>query len=118
MSSTSLGIAAALGLLAGNIAFAAQEDQKPTTTEPVPAQAPAENVQDQTTQTLQDAKEKAEKLAADAQQRAEKLAEELASVIMREFGAPWVRISVAKLAAIRGVQKLGIRIERGKKPKT
>ena len=48
----------------------------------------------------------------------EKLAEELASVIMSEFGAPWVRISVAKLAAIRGVKKLGIRIERGKKPKS
>jgi dihydroneopterin aldolase len=48
----------------------------------------------------------------------EKLAEELASVIMTDFGAPWVRVSVVKLAAIRGVKKLGIRIERGKKPKT
>ena len=47
----------------------------------------------------------------------EKLAEELASVIMREFGTPWIRISVAKLAAIRGVKKVGIHIERGKKPR-
>ena len=43
----------------------------------------------------------------------EKLAEELASVIMSEFGTPWVRLTVAKLAPIRGVRKLGIRIERG-----
>ena len=47
----------------------------------------------------------------------EKLAEDLAAVIMREFGAPWIRLSVAKLAPLRGVRKLGIRIERGKKPR-
>ena len=47
----------------------------------------------------------------------EKLAEELAAVVMREFGAPWIRISVVKLAAIRGVKKVGIRIERGKRPR-
>ena len=47
----------------------------------------------------------------------EKLAEELAAVIMREFGTPWIRISVVKLAAIRGAKKVGIRIERGKKPR-
>jgi dihydroneopterin aldolase len=47
----------------------------------------------------------------------EKLAEELAVCIMGEFGTPWIRISVAKLAPIRGVRKLGITIERGKKSK-
>jgi 7,8-dihydroneopterin aldolase/epimerase/oxygenase len=46
----------------------------------------------------------------------EKLAEELATVIVREFGTPWVRISIAKLAPLRGVKKLGVTIERGKKP--
>lgn len=43
----------------------------------------------------------------------EKLAEELAGVVMNEFGAPWVRVSVAKLGALRGVKKVGVRIERG-----
>jgi len=43
----------------------------------------------------------------------EKLAEEIAAVILREFSTPWVRVSVAKLAALRGVKKLGVTIERG-----
>jgi dihydroneopterin aldolase len=47
----------------------------------------------------------------------EKLAEELAAIVMGEFGAPWVRVTVAKLAPIRGVKKLGVSIERGQKPR-
>ena len=43
----------------------------------------------------------------------EKLAEELAAMILREFATPWVRISIAKLAPLRGVKKLGLTIERG-----
>jgi len=43
----------------------------------------------------------------------EKLAEEIAAVILREFDTPWVRISIAKLAPLRGVKKLGVVIERG-----
>jgi 7,8-dihydroneopterin aldolase/epimerase/oxygenase len=43
----------------------------------------------------------------------EKLAEELAAMILREFNTPWVRISIAKLAPLRGVRKLGVTIERG-----
>ncbi|MGH8636204.1 MAG: dihydroneopterin aldolase [Burkholderiales bacterium] len=46
----------------------------------------------------------------------EKLAEELAAMILREFDTPWVRITVAKLAALRGVKKLGLTIERGVRP--
>ena len=46
----------------------------------------------------------------------EKLADELAQTIMSEFGTPWIRVSVEKLAPIRGVKKLGVRIERGTKP--
>ena len=45
----------------------------------------------------------------------EKLAEEIAAVILREFDTPWVRISIAKLAPLRGVKKLGVVIERGKR---
>jgi dihydroneopterin aldolase len=43
----------------------------------------------------------------------EKLAEEIAAVILRDFATPWVRVSIAKLAPLRGVKKLGIVIERG-----
>jgi dihydroneopterin aldolase len=46
----------------------------------------------------------------------EKLAEELAGMILREFATPWVRITIAKLAPLRGVKKLGLTIERGVRP--
>ena len=45
----------------------------------------------------------------------EKLAEHVADILMREFRSPWVRISVAKLAPLKGVRRLGVTIERGKK---
>ncbi len=44
----------------------------------------------------------------------EALAEHIAQIILREFGAPWAKVSVAKLSAIRGVKKLGVCIERGR----
>ncbi|HXF68049.1 MAG TPA: dihydroneopterin aldolase [Burkholderiales bacterium] len=43
----------------------------------------------------------------------ERLAEHLAQLLMREFGAPWVRVSVSKLAVERDVKRVGITIERG-----
>jgi dihydroneopterin aldolase len=43
----------------------------------------------------------------------EALAEDLAQILLREFGAPWVRISVCKLGHVRGVRKLGVVITRG-----
>ena len=43
----------------------------------------------------------------------EALAEHIAQIILTEFKAPWVRVSVAKLAMIRGVKRLGVCIERG-----
>ncbi len=46
----------------------------------------------------------------------EALAEHIAQIILTEFKSPWVKVSVAKLAAIRGVKKLGVCIERGSKP--
>ena len=45
----------------------------------------------------------------------ERLAEHLAELIMKEFGAPWVKVSVAKLGLMRGIKRLGVTIERGKK---
>jgi dihydroneopterin aldolase len=42
----------------------------------------------------------------------EALAEQISQIVLVEFKSPWTRISVAKLDAIPGVKKLGIRIER------
>ncbi|MBC7945939.1 MAG: dihydroneopterin aldolase [Burkholderiales bacterium] len=45
----------------------------------------------------------------------ERMAEHVASLVIDEFRAPWVRVTIAKLAIIRGVKKVGIRLERGQK---
>ena len=45
----------------------------------------------------------------------EKAGEAIADTIVREFKAPWVKVSIAKLAPLRNVKKLGIIIERGKR---
>ena len=45
----------------------------------------------------------------------EALAEHVAGLVTGEFGAPWVRISVAKLGHVRGVRKVGVTIERQRK---
>lgn len=43
----------------------------------------------------------------------EALAEHIAQLVMGEFHAPWVKASVTKLAALKGVKRLGVTIERG-----
>jgi dihydroneopterin aldolase len=43
----------------------------------------------------------------------EALAEQIAQIILRDFNAPWVKVSVAKLAAIRNCKQVGICIQRG-----
>lgn len=43
----------------------------------------------------------------------ETLAEHIAQIILRDFSAPWVKVSVAKLQAIRNCKMVGISIERG-----
>ena len=45
----------------------------------------------------------------------EKAGEAIADTLMREFKAPWVKVSIAKLAPLRNVKKLGVVIERGKR---
>lgn len=45
----------------------------------------------------------------------EKLAEHVAQLVLGEFKAPWVQVSVAKLSPLKGVKRLGIRIERGQR---
>jgi len=43
----------------------------------------------------------------------EALAEHIAQILLKDFSAPWVKVSVAKLQAIRGSKMVGICIERG-----
>jgi dihydroneopterin aldolase len=43
----------------------------------------------------------------------ETLAEHIAQIILKDFSAPWVKVSVAKLQAIRNCKMVGISIERG-----
>lgn len=43
----------------------------------------------------------------------EALAEHIAQLVMGDFGAPWIRVSVTKLGALKGVKRLGVTIERG-----
>ena len=43
----------------------------------------------------------------------ESLAEHIAQIILKDFNAPWVKVSVAKLQAIRNCRMVGISIERG-----
>ena len=46
----------------------------------------------------------------------ERFAEKVAQLVMTEFGAPGVRVRVAKLGAIAAVREIGIEIERGSMP--
>ena len=43
----------------------------------------------------------------------EALAEHIAQILLKDFQAPWVKVCVAKLQAIRGSKMVGICIERG-----
>ncbi len=42
----------------------------------------------------------------------EKLAEDIARLLLTEFGAAWTRVSVAKLGVLRNTRRVGIVIER------
>jgi dihydroneopterin aldolase len=46
----------------------------------------------------------------------EALAEHVCGVIVADFKAPWVRLSVAKLGHIRNVRKVGVVLERRRDP--
>jgi 7,8-dihydroneopterin aldolase/epimerase/oxygenase len=45
----------------------------------------------------------------------ENAAESLAETLLHEFGSPWVKVSVAKIAALPNVKRLGVTVERGKR---
>ena len=42
----------------------------------------------------------------------EALAEHIAQIILKDFKAPWVKVSIAKLQAIRNCKMVGLSIER------
>jgi 7,8-dihydroneopterin aldolase/epimerase/oxygenase len=51
--------------------------------------------------------------AADhSHQLLERFAQAIADIVLGEFGAPWVKVRVAKLAPVKGVKELGVAIER------
>ena len=45
----------------------------------------------------------------------EKLAEYVARLLIEEFGARWVRVTIAKLGMMRGVKRVGVIVERGER---
>ena len=44
----------------------------------------------------------------------ENLAEHVAQILLGEFHAPWVRVSIAKVGAQRSARRVGVVIERGR----
>jgi len=44
----------------------------------------------------------------------ETLGEYVVALLAEDFGAPWVRISIAKTGVAKGVKRVGVAIERGK----
>lgn len=46
----------------------------------------------------------------------ETLGEYVISLMLDVFGAPWVKISIAKLGIMKGVRRVGVQIERSKSP--
>lgn len=44
----------------------------------------------------------------------ETLAEQVAALVMREFGVPWLRLQVSKPGAVPSARDVGVRIERGR----
>ena len=59
-----------------------------------------------------------DRLRSDLEQRhfhlLEKLAEHIANVTLDDFGAVWVRVSIAKPGVMRGVRRAGVIIERSR----
>jgi dihydroneopterin aldolase len=43
----------------------------------------------------------------------ETMAEEIAQLVMQEFGVRWLRLRLGKPGAIRGARDVGVQIERG-----
>lgn len=48
----------------------------------------------------------------------ERLAEEVAQIVIGEFGVPWVKLRLSKPGALRGSKDVGLIIERGVLPQS
>lgn len=48
----------------------------------------------------------------------EAMAEFIADLLLNDFGAPWVKVNIAKVGMIRDAKKVGVIIERPRKDKT
>jgi len=46
----------------------------------------------------------------------ETIGEYVIGLMLNEFGAPWVKISIAKIGIARGVKRVGVQIERSRSP--
>jgi 7,8-dihydroneopterin aldolase/epimerase/oxygenase len=46
----------------------------------------------------------------------ERFAQAIADLLLADFGAPWAKVRVAKLAPIAGVRELGVVVERKRTP--
>lgn len=46
----------------------------------------------------------------------EKLAEDIASMIIKDMGSPWVRVTLGKPKAVKNSSEVGVQIERGQRP--
>ena len=46
----------------------------------------------------------------------ERMAEEVATIVLEEFGVPWLRLRLGKPGALRDASDVGIIIERGVRP--
>ena len=44
----------------------------------------------------------------------ETLGEYVINMLLNEFGAPWVKISIAKMGIMKGVRRVGVQIERSR----
>ena len=44
----------------------------------------------------------------------ETLGEYVIGLLLNEFGAPWVKISIAKMGIMKGVRRVGVQIERSR----
>ncbi len=44
----------------------------------------------------------------------ERFTEDVAQIVLKEFGAPWVKLRVAKLASLPGVKEIGVEVERNR----
>ena len=55
-----------------------------------------------------------EELAARHFNLLETLGEFIIALLLDEFGAPWVKISIAKVGIMKGVRRVGVQIERAR----